>query len=578
MPKRPHLASSRLSALRPRGPVPPSLTALLSALRLSPSRERGGSRASTAPRSRTRLRSAILAGLLLTCAWAGLHALASHDAGAATRSSIPLSAPGPLLVPAATSSAGHAERRPGSWSSRVAHAPAVLQQEGDAGAVRSIPEASGLLTDELRSALIELGSMELDSPKALEERALAVVLPLERLEQVGLALCSGLLTEQDNELQPIERGALRGLVLGVHLHRAGPDPRGVPQGSDSEASAEGGVTRSSLLWGARVEALLERCLLAAPAWSEAQRQRFAQLATSLRSRGQCCVGPKQAPTLLRLRSKEPWLASWCDTLLACGLSTASAEEREAVTEAWLAREPAASAAGTTLRTLFESGDLRQAWSLAESLWSRFQLDPEGRAGVLGAVAATAPLSEALNWLEGRADAGDVGVGLALASRPGSEQAALERYGELLREDAAPEELQGPPDREHEPLTADSRALRRRVLVGAMTDPRLLTDLACTDPSPLVRGQAHLTAAQRARPQELSRLVAELARESDGHGDGALSSDLRAVIAVTHARRAEQLGAGEAAHAAKELAQALLASGDLAPATKAWVVGALEARN
>ncbi|MBL6720088.1 MAG: hypothetical protein ISQ08_01615 [Planctomycetes bacterium] len=430
--------------------------------------------------------------------------------------------------------------------------------------------------------------MELDSPKALEERVLAVVLPLEQFEQVGLALCSGLLTARDDELQPIERGALRGLVLGVHLHRAhpaqvpvrsGPAPGGVAAVEATQESLPAKpATESRGAPAERVELLLERCLVAAPSWSHAQRQRFAQLASSLRSQGQCCVGPRHTPTLLRIRSEEPWLAPWCDTLLACGLSLASAQEREAVTDAWIAAEPAASAAGTTLSTLFESGDLEQAWALAESLWARLQFDPEGRAAVLGAVATEAPLMEALGWLEGRAHAGDVGMGLALASRPGAEQAALERYGELLLEDSDPQELNSPQASEQRQAAASSRELRRRVLVGAMTDPRLLTDLACTDPSPLVRGHAHLTAAQRARPSELSRLVAELEREASGPQGGVLAPDLRAVIAMTHARRAEQLGSKEVAQAAREQAQALVASGALSPSTRSWIQSALESAN
>lgn len=596
-------SSSGTSSRRFLGPVLPRAASLLGVLHPTPgsssSREQGR-------RTHDRARRAILGGVLVACSITGLVALARRSEAPAPKpgSPAPMQAESPQWEPSSVGAPRDAS-------------PAVpLQDAAPRDTVRSSAAVSGSLTEDLRAALIELGSMELDSPQALEERTLAVVTPLERLEQVGLALCSGLLIEREDALAPIERGALRGLVLGVHLHRASPPSvgsharggalggvlggaaggmpaGGTPRSGSPEAGSlpqEGSAAPSEPLAqgaaeavavAARVEALLERCLLAAPAWSEAQRERFAQLASSLRSRGQCCVGPQHAPTLLKLRSEEPWLGPWCDTLLACGLSRASAEEREAVSRAWLAAEPDASAAGATLSTLFESGDLQQAWSLTELLWARLEHDAEGRAAVLGAVAAKAPLPDAILWLEERATAGDVGVGLALSGRPGAEQAALERYGELLLgegESRGPVESRGPsaPEGMEARATSDLHAQRRRVLVGAMTDPGLLTDLACTDPSPLVRGHAHLTAAQRARPSELSRLVAELERESVGAQEGALSPDLRAVIAVTHARRAQQVGSERARRAAQEQAQALLASGDLSPSTRSWLLGALEA--
>ena len=449
----------------------------------------------------------------------------------------------------------------------------------------------GLLRD-----LIALGTQDLGSAAALEELVLAVALPFARLEAVAEALVRGLLTTSEERLTPAERGGLRALVLGAHLHRE-PRADGSPRReADAAWAKQAGQMQAAAPrpgGGVRVAALLERTLVSAPGWTEPLRERFAQLATSLLGNGRCCLETSHAETLLGIRAEDARLAPWCDRLLACALGRRASGAGNATARAWLETPPGPEAVGPALRALFATGADEQAWSLADAVWSEHRGQPGIRADLLQAVAIAAPLPGALGWLESRASAGDVGASLALASRPGAQQAALERYGELL----AP------------PLTSDStgaelqsheaRSSARRVMVSALTDPRLLTDLACTDPAPAVRSHAHLTAAQTAGPLELQRLVAELQREhllgmppeGPGHEElgpapahsgsaasaGAsqhLSADARALIALTHARRAARVGARNLEETCLQLAEQLLESGHLGHGTATWLQAAL----
>ena len=449
----------------------------------------------------------------------------------------------------------------------------------------------GLLRD-----LIALGTEDLGSAAELEELVLAVALPFARLEAAAEALVRGLLTTSEERLTPAERGALRALVLGAHLHRE-PSADGSPhREADAAWAKQAGQMHAEVPrpgGGARVAALLERTLVSAPGWTEPLRERFAQLATSLLGNGRCCLETSHAETLLAIRAEDARLASWCDRLLACALGRHASGAGTATARAWLETPPGPEAVGPALRALFATGADEQAWALADAVWSEHRGQPGVRAGLLQAVASAAPLPGALGWLESRASAGDVGASLALASRPGAQQAALERYGELL----APSLTSGSPEAELQSDEARSRA--RRVMVSALTDPRLLTDLACTDPAPAVRSHAHLTAAQTAGPLELQRLVAELQREhllgmppeGPGHeglgpapahsGPAAstdssqrLSADARALIALTHARRAARVGARELEETCLQLAEHLLESGHLGHGTATWLQAAL----
>ena len=449
----------------------------------------------------------------------------------------------------------------------------------------------GLLRD-----LIALGTQDLGSAAELEQLVLAVTLPFARLEAVADVLVRGLLTTSEVLLTPAERGALRALVLGAHLHRE-PSAHGSPRREAGAAWAkQAGQMHAAAPrpdGGVRVAALMERTLVSAPGWTEPLRERFAQLATSLLGNGRCCLETSHAETLLGIRAEDARLAPWCDRLLACALGRRASGAGNATARAWLETPPGPEAVGPALRALFATGADEQAWSLADAVWSEHRGRPGIRADLLQAVAIAAPLPGALGWLESRASAGDVGASLALASRPGAQQAALERYGELL----AP------------PLTSDStgaelqsdeaRSRARRVMVSALTDPGLLTDLACTDPAPAVRSHAHLTAAQTAGPLELQRLVAELQREhllgippeGPGHeelgpapahsGPAAsagssqhLSADARALIALTHARRAARVGARNLEETCLQLAEQLLESGHLGHGTATWLQAAL----
>lgn len=474
---------------------------------------------------------------------------------------------------------GGAQPLPLRTGRRVVLSPASSPIQGEA------------VEPQLLRDLIALGTEDLGSPMELEDLVLPVVVPFARLEAVTEVLARGLLTTSEERLTPAERGALRAIVLGAHLHR---EPRADPALGGRTSGERAELTgREQPAGQTQVELLLERVLSSATGWTEPLRARFAQLATSLLGNGRCCLEPSHARTLLSYRAEDARLAPWCDRLLACALGHRASREAGATARTWLGTPPSPETVGPALRALFAAGEGHSAWALAEALWSERRTEPAVRAGVLQAVAAAAPLPSALDWLESRSGAGDVGASIALASRPGAQQAALERYGELLE---VPPESDAPEGRA---LSNEARTEARRVMVSALTDPRLLTDLACTDPAPAVRGHAHLSAAQAAGPIELQRLVTELQREHllaaapqdlDPHAVGRalapsgaslpaassehLSADARALIALTHARRAGRVGAPELQRTCLQLAEELLESSHLGRGTAAWLRAAL----
>lgn len=343
-------------------------------------------------------------------------------------------------------------------------------------------QEEGLWDDEeLIAALTRLGELGQPDPR-LGVRVGELLERPSRAERTLVLVQGTRLTDGNQALTLPERGAV--LALGFAAATYGRPGKDAPP----EVRA---VDRLAFVTS-MIEAL--------PRMRLAVAARLVSLVERLRLDGQPAIGPAFLEILLDCRRLNPSVRPMLDTLLEECTAELPPEEMTALAHLFVHGTDDPTMAGLAFAELLGGDDGAVFLQLATlRLGDRAVLGPV-RSAILEAVACAAPVREAVETLAKHLGPGSADVLIQLARREGGTEALIDGYDQRLHPSGSAEE-------------------RRWLLIGLEQggQPDLLLDIARSDPSREVRGQALISLTldpNAATPETLEALLMGRSRPGD----------------------------------------------------------------
>ncbi len=397
-------------------------------------------------------------------------------------------------------------------------------------------EPEMLLGDEdLIAALRALGSLDENTggdvsaiERRVDELTMAVISPIGRLQRAVELLTEGRLTEDPTLTSAPERGAVRGLVLGSLLHRHG-------QRSKSRLRASS------------PEKVVCLALEGAPTWTPAVRDQLLYLANACATDKGRFVTGKHIRLVVELRALHPDLRSFYSELLGFIMVDLPEVDQHLLLDILQGEQEDPLLVRLALKQLFDQGKAQLAIGLARALLDGEDTRNRVRVAALWAVAGSAPMDLALDFVTEFGRDGDLTVSMALTHRPGGEDAVLERYSELVMAGAAGD--------------------TRRLLIAGVTNPSVLLGVAQTDPAASVRSQAIMSGtgiAEVHNPEQWLDLLEQSVGVTSGDS-GAMSRNEAAYAGINILKQGTSKGSPMFKRAA-QLLEDLLDEGALSEGT------------
>lgn len=356
----------------------------------------------------------------------------------------------------------------GSPSQGAARNPA--QQDGEAWA-----------DGELITALTRLG--ELGPPDPRLGARLAALLEWPSRAERTLQLVQGpRLTGGNQTLSLPERGAV--LALGFAAATYG------RPGADAPPAVRS-VDRMAFVTGL-IEAL--------PRMRPAVANRLVSLMERLRLGERPVIGPAFLQVLLDCRSRNPGIRPMLDTLLEECTAELPQGELDALAQLFVHRMEDPTMVRVAFTELLKGEDGAVFLQLASQRMGDETIPAGVRGAIVEAVAQVAPVEAAVDAIVEYLEPSSADVMIQLASREGGTEALIEAYAQRLGPSGSAEE-------------------RRCLLIGLERGGQgeLLLDIAQTDPSQEVRGQALISLTldpDAASAETLEALVVGRSRPSD----------------------------------------------------------------
>lgn len=334
----------------------------------------------------------------------------------------------------------------------VAEAEEAVRQPAAPGG----PEHPELSDEELRALLLMIAAARDESD--IEEALKPIALNPKSGLRVLAMLEQGLLKTSVSDLSEEERGAVQALVFLAAIYNGGE--------STGFLQAEGVHVDG--------RAFLVKVLRALPNIPSPAKGALAEGLGSVTIEGEHLIDMTYLDEILQLRSKSPDDRELFSALLENMAGELSESERQDFYTLFVTEIDDPTMVRVALSNLLQGAQAERFAALAQLLLDEHGHEsPALRREILGAVAASAPPKLAAEFLGKNAASDLLAEFHNLGGRPGGLDALADEYNSLVAGGLRPE--------------------ARKLLVSGMEGEELLVGIAKTDPDPVVRGQALLTA-------------------------------------------------------------------------------------